>query len=88
MSNEEQTKIKSVAARINFLATDKADLQLASKDLCRSMANPDKSDWENVRKLRDMPCIDHEQFKSSNSRMSRSKSKDLPTLTGQESGQR
>ena len=48
MSNEEQTKFRSVAARINFLATDRADLQFASKDLCRT-ASPDKSDWEKAR---------------------------------------
>ena len=46
MSNEEQTKFMSLAARINFSATDRADLQFASKDLCRRMASPDKSDWE------------------------------------------
>ena len=49
MSNEEQTKFRSVAARINFLATDRADLQFASKDLCRRMASLDKSDWEKAR---------------------------------------
>ena len=47
MSNEEQTKFRSVAARINFLATDRADLQFASKDLCRT-ASPDKSDGKST----------------------------------------
>ena len=51
MRNEEQTKFRSVAARINFLATDRADLQFASKDLCRRMASPDKSDWEKARRI-------------------------------------
>ena len=86
MSNEEQTKFRSVAARINFLATDRAALQFASKDLCRRMASRDKSDFDG--ESRDIECIDHEQFRSSTSRMSRSKCKNLPTLTGQESGQR
>ena len=51
MSNEEQTKFRSVAARINFLATDRADLQFASKDICRRMASPDKSDWGKARRI-------------------------------------
>ena len=49
MSTEEQTKFRSVAARINILATDTADLQFASKDLCRKMASPDNSDWEKAQ---------------------------------------
>ena len=51
MSNEEHTKFSSVAARINFLATDRADLQFASKDLCRGLASPHKSDWEKARRI-------------------------------------
>ena len=51
MSYDEQTKFRSVAARINFLATDRADLQFASKDLCRRMASPDKSDWHKARRI-------------------------------------
>ena len=51
MSNEEQTKFRSVAARINFLATDRVDLQFASKDLCRRMASLDKSDWGKARRM-------------------------------------
>ena len=51
VSNEEQTKFRSVAARINLLATDRADLHFASKDLCRRVACPDKSDWEKARRI-------------------------------------
>ena len=51
MSNEEQTKFRSVAAPINFFSTDRADLQFAPKDLCRRMASPDKSDWEKALRI-------------------------------------
>ena len=50
-SFEEQTKFRSVAARMNFLATDRADLQFSSKDLRQKMASLDKSDWDKVGRI-------------------------------------
>ena len=88
MSYEEQIKFRSVAARINFLATDRADLQFASKDFCRRLASPDKSDWDKEQRIARYLMHHHEQLRSSTSRISRSKCKDLPTLIGQESGHR
>ena len=52
MSIEEQTNFRSVAARINFLEMDRTDFQLASNDLCRRMASPDKSDLEKHGEMR------------------------------------
>ena len=40
-----------MAARINYLAMDRPDLQYAAKNLCRRMGNPRISDWEKARKI-------------------------------------
>ena len=45
-------RFRSIAARLNFLAADRIDRQLASKDIGRRMSSPCTSDWPNVRKLR------------------------------------
>ena len=50
-SCEEQTKFRSVAARLNFLATDRADFQLASKDQRRRLGSPDKSYWDKAQRI-------------------------------------
>jgi hypothetical protein len=47
----QKTKFRGVAARINYLAMDRPDLQYAAKNLCRRMANPRISDWEKARKI-------------------------------------
>ena len=51
MSYEGQTKFTSVEARINFLASDRTDLQFVSKDLCRRTASPEKGDWDKARRI-------------------------------------
>ena len=40
MTREEASKFRAVAARLNFLAQDKPDLQYCSKECSRIMANP------------------------------------------------
>ena len=51
LSPAEAYRYRSVAARLNFLAADRVDIQFASKEICRSMSAPRASDWAKVRKL-------------------------------------
>ena len=48
---KETTKFRALAARINYLAQDRADLQFTAKDISRKMASPTTEDWERVRRL-------------------------------------
>jgi hypothetical protein len=51
MKEGEKTRFRGVAARINYLAMDRSDLQFAAKDLCRKMANPEAKDWEKAQRI-------------------------------------
>ena len=51
LDHEEAYKYRSIAARLNFLAADRVDIQFASKEICRRMSGPCVSDWAKVRKL-------------------------------------
>ena len=52
LTDQEKSKFRGVAARINYLAQDRADLQFAAQDLCRRMASPQVHDWEKGEKNR------------------------------------
>ena len=41
----EATRFRAVAARANYLAADRPDIQYAVKETCRKMAKPAKGDW-------------------------------------------
>ena len=41
------TQYRGLAARANFLAVDRVDIQHAVKEICRRMSCPDKQDWGN-----------------------------------------
>jgi hypothetical protein len=41
----------AIAARANFMAMDRADVQYASKEICRRMAQPRRSDWARLKRL-------------------------------------
>ena len=45
MTPSEQTRFRGTAARINFLAADRPDLQYASKETSRRMSCPTIGDW-------------------------------------------
>ena len=51
MGESEKTKFRGVAARTNYLAMDRPDLQYATKNLCRKMANLEASDWHKAKKI-------------------------------------
>ena len=44
----ELTRYRSLAARANYLAMDRADLQFAVKELCRQMSRPTASAWRKL----------------------------------------
>ena len=45
------TRYRGLAARANFLAIDKIDIQHAVKEICRRMSSPAKQDWEKMIRL-------------------------------------
>ena len=51
LTDQEKSKFRGVAARINYLAQDRADLQFAAKDRCRHMASPEVHDWEKATRI-------------------------------------
>ena len=51
LTDQEKSKFCGVAARIKYLAQDRADLQFAAKDLCRHMASPEVHDWEKSNRI-------------------------------------
>ena len=49
---EEARCFRALAARANYLALDRADIQFAVKEICQSMSSPCEGDWgkhENAR---------------------------------------
>ena len=51
MHDHEKTRFCGVAARINYLAMDRSDLQFAAKELCRKMARPEPKDWDKASRI-------------------------------------
>ena len=47
----EASEFRAVAARANYLALDRADIQYAVKEICRGMANPTRGDVRRLRRL-------------------------------------
>ena len=45
------TRFRAVAARANYLAADRPDLQFASKEVCRAMQAPTTRDWRRLKRL-------------------------------------
>ena len=46
LEGEQASKYRRLAARANFIAIDRQDIQFAVKELARGMANPKESDWQ------------------------------------------
>ena len=51
LGRTEAREFRSLAARANFMATDRADIQYSVKEICRRMAKPCKGDWEGLKHL-------------------------------------
>ena len=47
----EATRFRAVAARANYLAADRPDIQYAVKEICRKMSKPAKGDWQKLIRL-------------------------------------
>ena len=47
----EARRFRGLAARANYLAQDRPDIQFAAKELCRNMAVPKMDDWDNMKRL-------------------------------------
>ena len=45
------TRYRAVAARANYLALDRPDIQFTVKELCRGMSKPKKRDWVALERL-------------------------------------
>ena len=50
LSGTDITQFRPLAARCNFLAIDRVDIQIACKDICR-LAAPTTSDWAILQKM-------------------------------------
>ena len=44
-------EFRAVAARANYLAADRADIQYSVKEICRKMAKPEQGDWQKFVRL-------------------------------------
>jgi hypothetical protein len=51
LSPERATQFRSVAARCNYLAADRPDIQYATKETARGMASPTEGDWSKLKRL-------------------------------------
>ena len=51
MPPAEATRYRGIAARLNFLAQDRVDLQYACKEASRRMAKPQRSDWAILKRI-------------------------------------
>ena len=51
LGREEATRYRALAARANYLAQDRIDIQYATKELCREMAIPTVRAWKALKRL-------------------------------------
>ena len=50
MHPEDATKYRGIAARLNYLAMDRSDVQFAAKECCKHMSAPKRGDWEKLKR--------------------------------------
>ena len=51
LPREESGMYRALAARANYLAADRADIQFAVKEICRSMSKPTRQCWAKLKRL-------------------------------------
>lgn len=51
LSPHEAKQFRSIAARCNFLAADRIDIQFACEEVCRRMSSPNASDWKMLKSI-------------------------------------
>ena len=45
------TKYRSITARLNYMVSDRADIQYSVKELCREMSAPTEASWAKLKKV-------------------------------------
>ena len=51
LEKSSHTAYRGAAARVNYLAADRPDIQFAAKEVCRFMSAPTQSSWNALRRL-------------------------------------
>lgn len=51
LTPQDSSKYRQLAARANYLAPDRPDIQYAVKELCRKMACPTRGNWKKLKRL-------------------------------------
>ena len=51
LSKSDATAFRSLAARLNFLAIDRTDLQFAAKEIAKRMAGPKEANWRRLKEV-------------------------------------
>ena len=51
LQGEEATQYRALAARLNYLALDRADLQYSAKEISKFMAKPRSVDWLKIKRV-------------------------------------
>ena len=48
----ETKRFRSLAATLNYMSSDRSDVQYAAKEVCTKMANPTRGSWKRLKKGR------------------------------------
>ena len=51
MSNPDASAFRGLAAKLNYLSLDRADLQYAAKEVAKKMAAPREADWAKLKRV-------------------------------------
>ena len=51
LSSAQAHQFRQLAARANYLAMDRPDIQYATKEVCRAMARPTRGDWRKLKRI-------------------------------------
>ena len=51
LQGQDATAYRGLAARVNYLAMDRADLQYAAKEVCRGMSKPTLEHWRRLKRI-------------------------------------
>ena len=51
LEGRQATEYRALAARANYVAADRPDMQYAVKEICRDMANPTRGGWRKLKRL-------------------------------------
>ena len=50
MFASETKRFRSLAATLNYMSSDRSDVQYAAKEVCTKMANPTRGSWKRLKK--------------------------------------